>query len=147
LFWRAYFWNYGVITLVGLIWEYSHSGGASLAEVVGLVFPPLALLALGGRAFGASFLAVRTWRALLLFCVGWETFALAIGLSPSSAMLADLRPATPETHAAGMEGLVEFVRIMNKFVVPAAVWLSALPPLVAMYQNAYSPRGRPAAEG
>lgn len=147
VFWRIYFWNYAALTLAGLIWEVTHPREAQLSQLVGLVFLPIALLALAGRAFSATILTPGTWRALLLFSLGWETFALATGVSPSSAMVADLTPSPPGPSAAGMEDVAEFIRIMTKFVIPTTIWLSALPPLVALYQNAYPRTRRQAVEG
>jgi hypothetical protein len=142
-FWRAYFWNYAVFTLIGLAVELTHPSVAPLRQMIGLVFTPVAALALGGRAFLPEMLAPRTWRTLLFISVAWETFALAIGVSPSSALVASAgmpQPVdTPETH-----DMVQFVRVMSETVIPTVVWLSALPPLLALYLNAY-PGAKPAA--
>jgi hypothetical protein len=144
VFWRTYFWSYAVLTLVGLIIELGHPSATPVRQMIGLVFTPVAVLALGGRAFHPQMFAAKTWRTLLIVSVGWETFALAIGVSPSSAMVASVgvpEPVdTPATH-----DLAAFARVLTEVVVPAAVWLSAVPPLIALYLNAH-PKARDAAK-
>src|ERR1051325_5480779 len=140
MFWRTYFWNYAFFTLVGLFVELAHPSPDPLRQMIGLVFTPVALLALGARAFNPEMLAAKTWRTLLIVSVGWETFALAIGVSPSSAMVASAAIATPPPEAP----TAHFVKVMTEDVIPTVVWLSAVPPLLALFLNAH-PKAKPEA--
>lgn len=140
MFWRAYFWNYAAFTFVGLIIELARPSADPLRQMIGLVFTPVALVALGGRAFNPQLLTAGTWRTLLVASVGWETFALAIGISPSSAVVASAGVTSP---TPGMPSeTARFIRTMTEVVIPGAVWLSALPPLLALYLNAH-PKAKP----
>ena len=137
MFWRVYAVVYLVLIVLGLptaLNRLPHMSPIDLVDMV--VFTPIAVAGLWSVAFRHISLPTNSWKILLFVSVFWR--AIAVG---NAILFGDVVPkfqAAVNVIGAKMTGgathTVLFVAVAVAFV--AGTFLT-LPPLIALYRNAY----------
>jgi hypothetical protein len=137
MFWKVYAVFYLVLIVLGLppaLNRMPHISPIDLVDMV--VFTPVALAGLWSVAFRHISLPTNSWKVLLFVSVFWR--AIAVG---NAILFGDIVPrlqAGLSAYASRMDPAYSPVMLYGGLTIAfAAGTFLTLPPLIALYRNAY----------
>jgi len=137
MFWKVYAVFYLVLVVVGLPPALGHLPHVPPIELIDTaIFAPIAVAGLWSAAYRHISLPKNAWKALLFVSVFWRAIAVGNALLFDEAIPKFRSTISVVGAKAGIAGSSAFVLTAMTVAFFLACFLT-LPPLVALYRNAY----------